>query len=814
MSVNSLLPTQIAMLVIFIGRKADILSRSHPLWLRPSRGGFPNAEHSVLEPGENPGRSHPPPHLHNTEFRRSSLANDEVFSKVRKILALIEAEGLNLTIFLDAIFWGNPHCVDDPQVRYARTALLVSSQLSDILHRMWQPPLSSRSHHSRAKGARETIVQLVHEFEEDAMRHEMAIISKLFRTSADQLREEDLTNFAYEGVLKEVKEGAPNLWRVLSLAGYTAKQRTVNSHKNPEIILLVIVAMLSYTMSHHNNRLPKIFAVYFKSRGVAGRAFDCLHKLGLMMSHKWTTEATEEISKNCMNEVVRLMKDHIWIFSHDNVNILFRVYSQRVDNKSHFACGTAATVFIKRSGSILPPYDIFEMSYQSYPPLVKQMTYQVLRFLIESPEFDFGTYHDRDDPLLQPAPPMRALPCGEEHITLQYMLGTVEITEAAYEGNDRLIDEWFRQLGMSSMEEWKRTGLERIIPWIGDQLTVDRLQGLYRMRNDECNSFERLDWLVPVFGWLHLQMAFSNSLHQEALYHIAEAHIRVCWKLVGGVGDLAEFWSLDAKQITNLAVKLVREHASSEALDRMDEVLPDMRDKVQRQMIMFNRDVLHYIVLNQAIKHGDVGIMESMLPLLLLRFLGGKNYKYTIEILELLQGLCQEWPPAVRDFVRDHCWLVNNTGKRSGFLPVDTAQEMNIKDIKVTHRSEGPNIDWAYLTKIHPSVRIMRLVTAKVDGELGLLSRGKKHSVPQKQKDVKRLEDTYEASPGIHVYTPGRKIQLKCDCMPDVITEGCLVMQKGQRMKRWQDGCTFERSTGEDWESDIVGSSDSGIDSE
>ncbi len=33
--------------------------------------------------------------------------------------------------------------------------------------------------------------------------------------------------------------------------------------------------------------------------------------------------------------------------------------------------------------------------------------------------------------------------------------------------------------------------------------------------------------------------------------------------------------------------------------------------------------------------------------------------------------------------VRRHCWLVNFTGKRDGFLAVDMAQEHNIKDIKV-----------------------------------------------------------------------------------------------------------------------------------
>lgn len=36
-----------------------------------------------------------------------------------------------------------------------------------------------------------------------------------------------------------------------------------------------------------------------------------------------------------------------------------------------------------------------------------------------------------------------------------------------------------------------------------------------------------------------------------------------------------------------------------------------------------------------------------------------------------------------RTHIRRHCWLVNFSGKRDGFVAVDMAQEHNIKDIKV-----------------------------------------------------------------------------------------------------------------------------------
>ena len=102
------------------------------------------------------------------------------------------------------------------------------------------------------------------------------------------------------------------------------------------------------------------------------------------------------------------------------------------------------------------------------------------------------------------------------------------------------------------------------------------------------------------------------------------------------------------QELLNLADEIVRHHASAEALDDIDEKPTSERDEIKYQTIMFNWDALQYVVLDHAIKHGDVGLMEDMLPHLLFRFAGGKNSKYTIEILELLQGLQREWPEEIK----------------------------------------------------------------------------------------------------------------------------------------------------------------------
>jgi len=82
-------------------------------------------------------------------------------------------------------------------------------------------------------------------------------------------------------------------------------------------------------------------------------------------------------------------------------------------------------------------------------------------------------------------------------------------------------------------------------------------------------------------------------------------------------------------------------------MEKIDAQPKDEQDEVKHQTILWTRDVLHYIILDNAIKHGNVGVMEDMLPTLLFRFTGGHNSKYAIEVLELLQGLHKEWPASV-----------------------------------------------------------------------------------------------------------------------------------------------------------------------
>jgi hypothetical protein len=333
----------------------------------------------------------------------------------------------------------------------------------------------------------------------------------------------------------------------------------------------------------------------------------------------------------------------------------------------------------------LTPLNILDLANEAYPRIYTHTKYQVLRILLDAPAFDFSTYEYRGSPHLQPPAPIHQLPCGKEHITLQFLLGTVNIPEASYEDNSCLIKEWLSQLKLDSPEMQQHLGLKKLIVWVGDQLTVDRLRNLFKFRAEDLNSFDRLDWMLFTFGWFHLLMAAANSFHRqylgtaqgcglsqafdvlekkglgsistkgpfyhdlnETLYTVAAAHLREDWLLISKAKSLEDLRRQSPEVLVALAEQIVQEHASSSALEHIDARPENQRDEVKRQTIMWNRDILQYIVLDQAVKHGDVGLMEDSLPQLLFRFIGGKNSNYSIEVLELLQGLHREWPLEIK----------------------------------------------------------------------------------------------------------------------------------------------------------------------
>lgn len=110
-----------------------------------------------------------------------------------------------------------------------------------------------------------------------------------------------------------------------------------------------------------------------------------------------------------------------------------------------------------------------------------------------------------------------------------------------------------------------------------------------------------------------------------------------------GTSSVDKLRSKSPEELKRYAERIILEYASTAALEELSRQLPSKRDELREQVVQFNRDLLEYLELDDAIKQGHVSRMEDLLPSLLYRFQGGNNKLYIIEVTELLQKLHKEW---------------------------------------------------------------------------------------------------------------------------------------------------------------------------
>ncbi|TDL30201.1 hypothetical protein BD410DRAFT_709862 [Rickenella mellea] len=795
--------------------------------------------------------------LEQTQALKRCLNPATLARDVKAILDHMKDVNLNLPLFLDAICWGDSSCEQCPVIQFQRTALMHSEELPGILARCHRPP-RKHAKGNKAEGGKQALENFAIDCVSKMIDREMNNIAPIMKSPPSQMNTESLTSISFEDIMTELQSpsGCPTLWSVLRRASYCKRQEKRNSTKNPDLAVMMQICVASYCRSHHRCRIPKLLSMYLKVCGASARSLDVLHSFGLTMSHRWIYDGMETLANSSMKKLKKVIKNGVpWYISHDNLNIPFRVFEQRIDNQSHFDNGTAATIYLAKD-LVIPPlsnpelcatrasgseapfrvFDVLQADTRAGADFHERDIRRVLRFLTDSPEFSFETYRWKDSDVFAPHSPVDQLPCGQEHITEQYMLATVHMEEASYAGNSDLIEEWFRQLGLDSEEEKKRTGTELVIPWIGDQLTVSRLRGLFNFRSEDFNAFDRMDYLLVTFGWFHTEMTFATSIHdqylgtvsghglrqafevlkrkglnttstkgpfhhhlEEAIFHVGEAHFRSCWLEEAGVDNIKALRSKAPEELRSLAERIIRFHASTEALVKHDQLEDGKQDEVRRHVTMWNRDVLRYFDLSDAIKYGDIGIMEQHLPHLLLRFTGGKNSKYALEICELLQGLWREWPEDAKNFIKRHCWLANSTGRRDGFCPIDMAQEHNVRDIKYTFSSLGPLATWDYLKKISPAIPTFRAVKDHIEFELRALGRGKRHTSPAKEDDIDKLSKIFTHAQ-LHRTVFSRKFKNKADKSPDFVAKGLDKILTTNYINTWWTNRTYMRETDNDWE--------------
>jgi hypothetical protein len=523
------------------------------------------------------------------------------------------------------------------------------------------------------------------------------------------------------------------------------------------------MAMFHRSPSH--GKFTKLITFFLRGCHLAAKAFDLLSSLGITLSQNWVLNAVDTVASGAMTRMLKMLEHSLFFVGTDNINIGYQVQEQTLNNQSFFASGFATTIYAisnpvtpridagafrqRRTEGRTHPLkltDILSFEDDSSQAFTSHARHTVLRVLLNSPEFVMTTYPDRKSPDLARPPPVFRVPSGKDHRTLQFVLPTQHQEVASLDGNKKAL-QWilkyaFLGEGPSQVDKEARKtfALNNVLPLVGDQLTDQRMRSTGQQHAGEFNSFERLDFLSSHFGWFHAGMAVVNSFHkqfygddrksdfglahiikilerkhlhttstqgtfyhsfQQLIRHVFEALVRTLFLKVGKVSSLAELRMRPAVELVQIAQQIISGYASIQAVRTHERLPTKEQDLLMRNSMLMTKDLLDWIVLQDAMKLGDTGLMKASLPRLLFRFLGNGNSNYAHEMLEALQGFVHEWSEGlqqvlhfmlisskltviIREFTMCYSWLVNLRGADDSHMPVDENQEHNIRDIKAS----------------------------------------------------------------------------------------------------------------------------------
>ncbi|KIJ04976.1 hypothetical protein PAXINDRAFT_42421, partial [Paxillus involutus ATCC 200175] len=145
--------------------------------------------------------SSPPIQHAHTHRLREQLASHDAAAKVEAVLHYMNKLGLNLTLFLDLLSWGDLECITNHKIQYERSGLMVSEELPSILERWYKPPRTAGSTSKRAQGARPALERFAFLCVGDVVEAELDGIKDTMHCPAEDLSTEGLTSLFIEDLL-------------------------------------------------------------------------------------------------------------------------------------------------------------------------------------------------------------------------------------------------------------------------------------------------------------------------------------------------------------------------------------------------------------------------------------------------------------------------------------------------------------------------------------------------------------------------------------------------------------------------------------
>ncbi|KAJ7762285.1 hypothetical protein DFH07DRAFT_739385 [Mycena maculata] len=626
---------------------------------------------------------------------------------------------------------------------------------------------------------------------EELLHKEGKAIQELLTRGQSTSIMELLEEFSMEELGDQLECAAPTLWRILETTSAASTQRA-------DFYLQVFTtacAMLSISRSQLANNYQVVIGLFLLGSGASKREMEVLAHAGLSTSYSTIREHIHLLSKEAVAKFQRLITEQMFFIVWDNLNIAFRVESQRLNKGNHFDNGTTATgipLYNPFTGSTTTPHGTLPLPMKpprttTFPVLdwdisdvlpsalsVEQLgpclLWQITRLAFENiKNLEHLRTAFKECPEVDPI---------AVHKTDQYPLPAMHEDESSIEGTIRIYAQILRNLGLTD-DNLRAHGL---MFNDGDLLTDSLVDKIESARRNSDGVIDGMKASIRRFGLFHAKMAGCrmvlnehwgkpNSLwpgslwwehntllkrkkisagwkaqkatpwkpSHELLQISLAAHVKDGFRIHCGSEDL-DTWALSAtmEDVNVVAERVYRKLFTTQAVDNM-RARPQ-RDITHENVILLNRDALYYIEFVAAIKKGDIGRVINVLQIWMVMMRTPKTMpRYADAIFETLRRIDRYDPVLKRFFL--HNWLVNLTGRPYSFKEVDLLQEHQNFWAKIIYNAKGANRSWDWLAMITVCIFTLRDTMRTVQKTFKITGYGERHTVPDMSKEIQTLAD-------------------------------------------------------------------------
>ncbi|KAJ6484129.1 hypothetical protein C8R45DRAFT_1099276 [Mycena sanguinolenta] len=149
-----------------------------------------------------------------------------------------------------------------------------------------------------------------------------------------------------KGLGLNLQELALTLWDILAASSTTHNlaSEAPETRRDRNLVFTTVCTMMSILRSQKANNFQAVIDLFLFGFGASKREIEVFAHVGISLSYKSVMNYLDTLSQEGVLQFRAVWRECMCSLVWDNLNIAFRVESQRLDNKNHFNNGTTATL--------------------------------------------------------------------------------------------------------------------------------------------------------------------------------------------------------------------------------------------------------------------------------------------------------------------------------------------------------------------------------------------------------------------------------------------------------------------------------------